>query len=175
MVSESLANALGFNQSELEINQSGYLSTGQRDKLWMANIRLILFAIPMEFIAGGLLFVSVRDVIVQGKITGSNLVSILGFGLVAVVLCAFLVYRFYSITIDLRHGTVDSILGPISLGFLDSKTIRYKVQIENIELEIPEKAYKLLTRGDTYEIYYTPRSKTLLSLEKPVSLAAIDS
>jgi len=57
----------------------------------MASIRLILFAIPMEFIANGLLFGSARDVILQGKVTGSNLASIFGFGLVAVVLSAFLV------------------------------------------------------------------------------------
>jgi hypothetical protein len=66
-------------------------------------------------------------------------------------------------------GDVGIVTGKASLGMFPSKNPRYKLEIGYFEFEIPGDALKIIVKGDIYTVYYSPQSKSVLSIEKPSS------
>lgn len=151
---DSLAWANGFHTHALTINREGVLSTRQRLSLFG---RVVLYLLAMA--AGA--FVAL--------VALNNHQAEASFALIcAVLLLAFavLLWRCYANLSDAWRGRVTMAEGCVTATHdSDADSVCCYYHLGDLRFAVSEAGYEALTQGETYRLYYTPRSKTLVNIE----------
>ena len=181
-----LARANHFTMADLELNRGGKISDAQ----WM---RLLLRAVqPVRYTGGALLGWLICCFVVKTLVPAIVLwimamLGVKGVGILfgAVTLAcvgAFLLSVFKSarttalLIADLNAGKAASIEGRVSpsreeekgLGMArlyGEKHTHHWYVVKNEYFEVDQQAHSVLPEGRQYRLYYTPKSKLLLSIE----------
>jgi hypothetical protein len=181
-----LARANRFTMADLELNRSGKIS----DTQWM---RLLLRALqPVRYTGGALLgwllccFV-VKTLVPRIVLWIMAMLGVKGVGILfgAVTLAcvgAFILSVFKSartmalLLVDLNAGKAAAIEGRVSPSREDEKGLgmariygekhtHHWYVVKNEYFEVDQEAHAALREGRQFRLYYTPKSKLLLSLE----------
>jgi hypothetical protein len=165
--------AFGFTAHDLFCNQAGYMSKEQRAFLRKYDIQQAIGAALVVVILAGLValtFVSVMQEFGTAPFLNSvmALVSMIGFGLLLVVLVREIWIRWSARLHDLRTGAVAQVDGDITLETARASrggALYCRVRIGRETLTAPEVALRKLHDGEHLRIYYAPASKIVLSAE----------
>ena len=181
-----LARANHFTMADLELNRGGKIS----DTQWM---RLLLRAVqPVRYTGGALLgwliccFV-VKTLVPRIVLWIMAMLGVKGVGIlfgVVTLACvgAFLISVLKSarttalLMVDLKLGKAAAIEGRVSpsreeergLGMAriyGEKHTHHWYVVKNEYFEVDQQAHSVLPEGRQYRLYYTPKSKLLLSIE----------
>lgn len=170
MSTSDLETLFNFDKDDLDANQNGFLSEQQRhttEKAILRNEQIIkvIWAIIFLVIATGI----IADLWTYQFITKPTLTFI------AVIICFVGTLNYVSVTINrnsqnaLDDSTIDAVQGQLSK-FKKRKprslTHNYFIFVGDMSFSVSNKQYKHLINDDIYTIYFTPRAKTLVSLEK---------
>jgi hypothetical protein len=168
MPNTHLMDILGFTANDLAANRNGHLSASQEAKLWrkLSAIFAGYGLIAMGFIV--FFLYSVADAS-REPFNAASLISVFVSGAGSVVFLTVIIYQWSQVQQDLNKGQAVSVEGKVALRVMETRTPRYKLQLRNLELEIPKSAYQGLTDGKIYRIYYSPKSRTILSIEHSAS------
>lgn len=164
-----LAQTNKFRVEDLQVNHQGRLSGAQKSRLLRRILKpVILFVlIALVFIA---LFVALVAVDEDGYYL-KNVLSQLGWRItlialiVPILIIAFL-WRSFKLVLDLREGRVALAEGHVEKvwsSYYKGSAMFYV--IGDLKFEVSNQAYNALIEGTTYRVYYTPRSKLLVSVE----------
>jgi len=145
--SERLMNVLGFSKGDLECNQQGKMSANQRSAY--LNKR------KWYLLGSGLCILGFMIVWFGGRELS---VFLVGF-VIGIFVCGMNAYRFYS---DGINGVVASSEGRIDMTINGR---RFSIAVEGQQFDLRQKAFLAFKNGDPYRLYYTPRTKQLLSAE----------
>lgn len=172
----------GFSPEDVEINSRGNLSAAQHQKL-ISKRGYHIFMIVVQSIGAiiifGFMFTSQRA---QDSTVSDALLSVLILVFPVWLLLTVLSYlQIRLVNQDLLPGEVtvvrgtfeglgrSSIGGPLFGGFKSDNARMFKpvrLVIAGVEIEFPEMATRALRKGETYDVYYTPRSKVMLSMRQ---------
>jgi hypothetical protein len=164
-----LARTNRFRVEDLAENRQGRLTSAQKFRLWRRILQpVVIFAlILLIFVA---LFVALVSVDENGyylravlRESGWRIVLIL---LVLPVLALTFLWRSSKLILDLRDGSVASAEGHVAKVF----SMYYRASamfyvIDGMRFKVSHQAYNALVEHTTYRIFYTPRSKFLVSIE----------
>lgn len=156
-----LAFGLLFTPVDLATNQAGYISFQQRDLLHardkavrgvMAGLTICLVFF-MVFVLVGLAI----------GIAGLSWLAD-AMGVLIAIPAMILMIRIQPLSEDLRDATVESLSGPVTM-ISNTWSTRFTLRIKNQVFDIEREAYWCFREQDHYTIYYTPRSRIILSAE----------
>lgn len=142
-----LMYSLGFTEEDLADNQQGKMSIDQRLRCsarrhwWLAGGIFCVVGFLIVWFGGGRLAVVLM------------LFAFFGF------ICFLNAYRFYT---DATKGMASTVEGRVNL-LINGR--RYSVVVENMKFDLKQKAFLAFKNGDPYRVYYTPKTKVLLSAE----------
>ncbi|GAB4576445.1 MAG: hypothetical protein Kow0077_32810 [Anaerolineae bacterium] len=167
-VASSLEEVFSFTVEDLRFNQQERLSPRQeallRQHIRRTSVIMALFVASMALVPfGGLIyFVS------QGNLPMAGLCVFL---LVVLPLLGYLLgnEERRKWQTDLAQGVVASVYGPAEITPLATARRRhgYRLAIGSTAFHIPERQAGALRNGQTYCIYYAPRSHAILAVEAP--------
>lgn len=170
-----LSQAFEFSERDLAANRQGRITRLQKAKL--ARKRG-LFVISYGFLAAILAAISiplVRDAMIDIRQVPHDLNHIfpaitvgLGLPVAAVCLAILIIRTWVQFTADIREGHAAAIYGTVYLPLAPAWAVRrtsYRLRIVSLSLEIPKQALDAIEDGETYQVYYSPRTKVVLSLE----------
>jgi hypothetical protein len=169
---DTLAQAVDFSPEMLAANRAGQLAEGQ-----ISDLKDSLTAILWRgLITSGvyLLFVGVSSQLPYVKTRrGWVYVGVGGWrSIVALLLLLVIIaVSFYPAILkwaDIRSGRATRAVGVVTKRQRKAGT---SFVVGNLEFRVSPAVYAALQDGDSYQVYYTPYSKTLLSIE-PASTAA---
>lgn len=158
----SLENAFHFTPEDLAANRAGRISPDQKTyvkRQWRFDIFAPIFLVVlMAFVTMALFASSVVEGIVATIIT-------------------LAVAAFFAIRARPREDQITplSVTGPAKL--LDTapeaegeehRKYDHGLRINAVEFPISELAYEAIQEGETYTIYYLPKTRTILSVERAV-------
>jgi hypothetical protein len=154
----ALAEGNRFTLDDLAANRAGRLSGRQARRLLAPLIMLAPVCVPFVVIGAGVLYLALTESMLRpsGLVIG---ITFTGGGL---LMLAYALSR----VADTLGREVRSIAGIVTAerdSSGDSTTFRYKVN--KMKFQVSGLAYTALISGLAYRIYYTPRSKTLVSIE----------
>jgi hypothetical protein len=153
---EILEDAFEFDADALKHNANGEFSRVQRKQLETATeTNLILLGIGVIGIILSLVFTAFFP-------TLALIVMLL-----ALVIGAALVIRWWTLRKDLFENRIESIEGRIHLDVAGSSQSAptYLVQIGDKKFTLDKKKFLALKNGDPYRFYYLPTAERILSLE----------
>jgi len=159
-----LMNALSFTAGDLEANQQGFLTEGQRSVLnrqRTALVRQYLWSCLFVLVVVGLFFLTQKPL--------DSLALTVGFGCGAVMLglSTPILSKWQKIGLDLRKGIVHSVEGQVSLNIQSifrGGTIM-SLSINRVNFRIRKEVLFAFQNHEYYKLYYVPRSKVLVSAE----------
>jgi hypothetical protein len=183
---DDFAEANQFTEEDLLTNRTKKISNAQMLRLGIQAMRPFFSALVT--LIGWLIFVQVLrsflprflQVLIFGKAAGGIIMLV---GCVWAVIVGFLQSSklTFLLLLDVLEGTAASIQGRVDTSkteedaqgldkFHGEKKWSYRYVIKKIELEVSEEAYELLhttyeQQRPTVTIYYTPKSKMLLSVD----------
>ena len=184
-VQAELARANGFTMAELEENRGGRISTGQMRKLFVKALAPLRAAVIT--MAGWLLFLLVIRTFVPGILL--RLAGMFGYkasvpmiaitaGCVLSLIAALLKTsrRTFELLIDVAGGKVAKTEGRVyatreeapghgMMRFHGERRHMYYYAIKDQYFEVTERGHAALPERSLLRLYYTPRSRLLLSLE----------
>ena len=147
----ALIMALNFDEVDLEANREGLLSESQRirldDQQFKKDIILVGIIIWFVLVLAQVLFVQSAD-------TWWFMAIFCG---VVIVSMSHHRRRLYN---DLNGCE-----GRVRLDIINERGLQYKIGIGDIELFVKKEVFLAFKNGDPYRIYYTPRTKKILSAE----------
>lgn len=157
---QNLGRTFRFNDNDLTANRAGQLSARQRLRLlWplggysLLLMGLVTFAITMV----------VRVTTTEGRATWQD-VSIVG--LVLVVALGWAAHNLVMLIMDLLWGQMKTAVGRVHVHTRShGRGVHFYYVVDGIELSVKASAYYALVDGLQYRVYYTSRSKTLMSIE----------
>jgi uncharacterized membrane protein YhaH (DUF805 family) len=168
---EALGAALNFSHDDLQDNQAGLLSAGQRQRLRET------FRRDMMLIGGGLLLIILITARRSGwtsDITAWDDGALVSGVLVFILLVVFAVAMVIAVRRhhkDTRSGRVAQASGPIRLSTQKSWNTRsdtvytvFLVHVADLTFKVPHRAHTLLQGGATHTIFYLPHSKKVMSI-----------
>ena len=166
MSSVELMAAAKFDESDLIINRQGYLSEKQQVKLRRDQLKFMLFAgILVAGCLWGFLSLGI-DISAGQPSTG----KIAGLAVLATVALIFIVYareKWRYLSQDLAKDVVASVSGKASLRLIpEGRNLTYRLKVNDVKLDTSWKIYRCIERGKLYRIYYTPKSRQILSIER---------
>lgn len=154
-----LLEVLDCGPEDLQVNAIGQISDGQRARANNQRLRWLGF--------GVIFLVVIGFVMMQGRGTGSPLILFIVAGV--------LVYPglpIFRITADLNDGRVEAVTGPATLSSqrrmsvnMGSSRSFYYVTIEEQSFSVSAKVQLAFSEGQTYTLYYLPRSKFMVGAE----------
>jgi hypothetical protein len=154
----SLAQALGFSPSDLAANQRNQLSEGQVARVngqYGSGGLMILAAVVMIFLGFLRLFTRGTDglPLLEILLLGGGL--FIGFG-------GWLVIN--RTNHDLRDGSVATISGVAARQIVEIRFSKsYLIKISNMDFSVSRDVYEAFVEGHDYQVFYTPRTRILLS------------
>jgi hypothetical protein len=153
----ALAEAHHFTLADLELNRQGRLSAREAKRL---------SALPWVFIAFALVFWSCAGLVAFTTFSGRSLGIGVAVTLALGVVPAFAVLRALWHGADIREKRVVSVEGVVE-GRTESSgdTMAYYYLVVDKKFQVSGGAYPALISGLRYRIFYTPRSKRLVSIE----------
>jgi hypothetical protein len=159
-LSQNLTHTFHAKAGDLPLNRTGRLSGRQRLRLlWHSAGYALLTLVCLLFVVGAYVGFQANNEQPSPWLAGCYLL----FGL------AIVVYAFKQTAdrlLDALTGNCHTATGPVELVTRTagrSVTTHYLVQ--GIELNVPHKAYFSTVQGIPYHVYYTPRSKIVVSVE----------
>ncbi len=167
-----LEAAFGFSQSDLDANRAETLSERQRALLG-SQVRHV--TLIMVLYLAGVILVPVGSLLYFGAQGNLPMVGLSLFLLVVLPLLAFWLAnderaRWQT---DLRQGVAASVYGPARLTDITPRRSReiarrrYTLTIGTEAFAINKAQREALTPGETYCVYYAPRSRLILAVEQP--------
>ncbi len=167
-LSAALASANGFDLASLDFNRRGKLSPSQIATLKRERRSYFVWALLLVIFGVGVIGLGIVN---HAKLEPKGVLAILAFfGLVS----GYMFVRSRSESADLRRGVVEMVEGQVhkftrsSSSGRSSSTFHY-YSVNNLNFEVSQAAYHALIEHVRYRIYYTPISKTLMSIEPAVS------
>jgi hypothetical protein len=193
---QALAQANGFSPAALAKNARGGITLWQRVKLIFRAVTPVLGLIVPSFgliVLAGLVYLCLpylglgfRSFQLVSKVF-LPVISAVGFGLLAILAKTILASRrLTGLLIDLLAGRAAHIMGRVSVTRSEEvedglnqlfhlRTNTYFYTVKGQQFEVSEEAHAEMFHlggGGWYTIYYTPRSKFLLSIEPGVGQRA---
>jgi protein-S-isoprenylcysteine O-methyltransferase Ste14 len=164
-LSNILAQANNFTAEDLQANQQGEITASQRKRGSKKIINgLVILAFSLAF---ALIFIVP---FITGNNTNESLIFILIVGGFIIVFGAIGFWMVLNAILDMTATTPDVVEGRghkearrKSSG-KSSRTVYYYI-IGPSEFEVPQKAFAALIEDVDYRVYFTPRTKTLISIE----------
>ncbi|MCB9457386.1 MAG: hypothetical protein H6671_15480 [Anaerolineaceae bacterium] len=163
-----LMAVLKSTEADLLVNQNGQLSAGQCHRLqdehdlwrWVRYAGWI--GLPLAISR------AVWDGIRVGDSASSRIAIITLIVVIFLVWSVFAEVKLRRVRADLTEGVVKVVEGPVRLFIYHSRQygVHYQVIIGNLKLQISGHLYRLLRQNVRYAIYYTPRTKHILTVEK---------
>jgi hypothetical protein len=161
-----LMKVFNFTEKDLAANHQGHLTDRQRNHLQRKQLEIVIGYGIVIAVFGGLLFYFVSDA-ARNPSQGNKLLFALLFMIALFAILAFTIFKWNQYQQDIIGKKVLKTEGKASLGVMETRNLRYKLQVNDLELEIPRRAYKVLSTGKKYRVYYTPKSRTILAIETP--------
>lgn len=167
----ALAQALGFDQEDLESNRAGRLTARQR-KWVFARQRTILIALSIITLFIGLIsaIVIVAVLLQADASVAAGILGVVG-EVITVALVGLLWWLRQRYNRFLAPGYVEQISGPVTCYQLkersegDKTRTGYYLRLGAMEFEITEAALSVFQDGQPYTVYYTARPLRLLSVD----------
>jgi hypothetical protein len=166
MLSDELMAAAKFDENDLIVNRQGHLSEKQKAKLQRDQLKFMLFAGILigvslsSFLALGL------DVI-RNQQQGEKIAGVFILTVVALALIALSIEKWRQLSADLSKDAVASVNGKASLRLIPrGRNLTYRLRVNDVKFDTPWKIYRCIERGKLYRIYYAPRSKRILCIER---------
>lgn len=164
-IRRALSVANGFSADDLALNRNGQIGRHQRKKL-RRKMRSRLWACLL--CAGGAVFIVAYEPVAPPA-------NKVGFYAVAVILLAVILVlgkQLLDALADSASGSVLSAEGLVK-GLVEttndieggSSTTSYYYVLDQVRVSVGQSGYEALLEGLRYRMYYSPRSKTLLSME----------
>ena len=154
---QALASANGFSHGDLIQNQNGTLTVHQENRLllWVLFFGLV-------FLACTLLVVSIGSKIISETPTVTYVLILV----IAVVLMLKIGWSIGQAIVDIWRGKVVSIEGRVMREIRHARYSRsYYYLTHSHRFKVSKAAYDALIEGNSYRIYYVPRSRRLVSIE----------
>ena len=159
-------NLLDLTETDLVANRQGHLSSRQRDKLKRKRLDIVLGYGLLAM--GGIVFL----VYALANTSPNSLITAIPAGGLSVIMFGLLIYKGQQIQEDLARNKAVFAEGKVSLRVMETRQMRYKLQLGYLELEIPKRVYQGLNDGKRYRVYYTPKSHTILAIEHTTNNAS---
>ena len=159
---ERLMSAFAFDEDDLEANQAGHLSAHQAASLTTAQKKMLVAALIftlMLAVSFGLLLLSRTPV---------PFLPLLGVSMIGASTAFFAAYEVgaYRLRSDLQEDHVLSAEGRIDLSLKTGQNkANYFLRVGGMRFAIKQQKFLALKNGDPYCVYYTRRSKNILSVE----------
>ena len=161
-----LMEVFGFNSDDLFANQKGALSKRQASSLrrragkWLDFYAL---AIVIGFAADAFAVYHALD---TSSDFGSTLRTIGIITVIALIVLAYAWFMRSSELLAIDRQEVETLEGRVHLDVITNRYIfAYRLEIEGIAFEIRREVYDALDRSQFYRLYYSPVTKTILSIE----------
>ncbi len=161
-----LSEVIGFNDEDLQANRKDALSKRQASSLRKKAGRwLDLYALAIVL---GL--AADAYVVAQGNSTNENLGSIVGkVAVISGITLVVLVYGWLmrsSELLTVEKQTIDVLDGRLHLYVVPTRySSLYRLEIEGIVFDVSREMHNIFVDGADYRIYYSPVTKTILSVE----------
>ncbi len=160
---DRLMDVLAFDDDDLDANRLGHLSTRQQAKFAGEQWRIGAFMIALVlsfigWIAAGSYF--------GGLIAASLSLMLLVAPAVAALLLIYAM-RLYRVRRDAQTDDVLAAEGRINLAMraVSINNVQCTLEVGDVKFPLKQDAFLAFKNGDPYAIYYTRRSKKLLSAE----------
>jgi hypothetical protein len=162
---ERLADAFAFDEVDLEANRSGKLTPRQMHRLNKARSRAVtLWAVPTIIAVMGMLIWLVLSPASLGAIE-----RLIVFALGALVVAGayfFAGLQSRRLEADMRDPQISTVEGPVELIVGGAQYgVTYMMKVGGKQFLLKKDTFFALKNGDPYCVYYTARSKQLLSVE----------
>ncbi len=160
---DRLMGTLGFDEDDLDANQSGHFSSAQRAQFAAEQRRIATF-IAADLLVGAAWIGAARFFWIAAA-TLPLLLYIL-MPLFAVVLLGYGI-KIFRLWRDVQEDQVLSAEGRIDLSMHAQTTnnLDCKIKVGEVTFPVKQDTFLAFKNGDPYAIYYTRRSKKLLSAE----------
>lgn len=150
-----MINPLYFTQSDLDANRAGTLSKNQRAKLQYKCRRTLRHA-GFTVLIGG------TAVLLFSSASGLLWIIVLA----SIVLSGTYIYQWWQAAGDLKDGTVTQVSGHVMLDVHPGRyDTYYSVTVAGQRFNVSKEIFLAFKNGDPYTLYYTPISRTLLSVD----------
>jgi hypothetical protein len=169
-----LMDALKFNDADLKANREGYLTNVQRSNLRWNQWRQALVTWGIAAFLGFTLMMILRNLTGISDRYGLNIGLFIPPLIFAAMMAGFvwLAFKYQSQTkADLHKGHVAGISGMVrrnSYMVYTGKTAYrvYELHIAGEVFRVSGKVYNAFVDEDSYDIFYAPNTRTLLSAER---------
>jgi hypothetical protein len=166
----TLMSAFNFTPADLDANQHGFMTKEQRARLRQKRWEKI---VPYGFIVGVFALVVGCSLTAIPNLEFSlagRVVSILCIMLAGMVIPLISFWRQWQrIKLDLDKGDVNIRKGPVLLDIIGGReykgSVSYKLHMGDIWFDISKEQLLALKHGERYQVFYSPNSKVLLSVE----------
>jgi hypothetical protein len=162
---QTLMDAFKFSAADLAANRSGNMTDAQKlvlrdqQQFYFVSYGLFSAIFFVVFIASIVHFDSYSNSVLLTSV----MMTLISGGL-------FLNFTFMLITkvrkvqIDITEATIASVAGRLSFYVINSRNVIYQIEIKDVRLNITQKAKTLLTQGQSYAVYYAPKSHIVLAI-----------
>lgn len=156
----ALSKVLNFTEEDLTANQRGQLSEAQRARL---RSQMVYWGS-----GGGFMFLIMAIALIWLLSIPFDLLSLIGLVVVGLLTLVFGVGTWFEVSerwADLRKGVVLSATGAAE-PYIRSRiqgSEYYSLKIGALEFGISSPAYYGLNPGNRYQIFYTPKTKIIMS------------
>lgn len=160
---DRLADAFAFTTDDLTANRAGRLSQRQLEALHRrerrASVIVLLFTLGMAVVPA----LSLAVFVTAGNMPmmGLSVFLLVGLPMLGYWVADSERRRWHR---DRTGNVAASIYGPV---WPVSAPGQPRIRIENLEFEVSPEQLTAFQPGATYSVYYTPRTRTILSVERP--------
>jgi hypothetical protein len=161
---QTLMQGVGFTQDDLEANREGRMTGGQRIRL----MNLQKGRIPWSALLKGpalVVILSLGGALITRSEYPNPFLGLLVTGGIYFGFMFLIWLSEYRRMSHFRHDLADNQISEVEgrIQLLAKNT--YAASMEGIRFSLEKPAFLAFKNGDPYRLYYTPRSKTLLSAE----------
>jgi hypothetical protein len=153
-IQQRLRVAFDFTDADLQTNYEGKMSRHQHYWLVDRLLRRTLICIGVGVVAA-YVFINFRSDSVNSIVAGIVFFAAAIYGL----------GNFWMMGLDLIYKNVESISGEVHLGVHGRGNLTYTLNIVQLRFDIDKKNSHAVVNGETYTVYYAPRSKVILAAE----------
>lgn len=158
---QNLGRTFRFNDNDLTANRAGQLSARQRLRLLWRIGGYSLLLVGLVTIATAMVVASTTTT--EGRMTWWQ-IGILGLALVTAL--GWLAHTLVMLIMDLLWGQMKTAVGRVHVHTRSQgRGVQVYYVVNGIELPVKASAYYALVDGLQYRVYYTSRSKTIMSIE----------
>lgn len=164
---DQLQQGLQFTDEDLEANRFGKLTASQkqwvktryRNHVLIPNMAFLGMLILFDIILMGTTFEDAHDLSLSSfLICQSPFLGFMVFGI------WWIKQRHTELQTDLQEARVVKTMGSVRLHTEQIKnTIWYHLYLRGIDFELTEKQFLAFRQGEQYTVYYTPKTKLILS------------